>query len=79
MMLDAKQLETPDVLCEAEVFRCIKCNEPFAPKKMVSRMTEKLKEHWMYANERQLRRLKMCRVCRTRDALASEDMRLWNR
>ena len=54
MMLDAKQLETPDVLCEAEVFRCIKCDAPFAPKKMVNRMTEKLKEHWMYANERQL-------------------------
>lgn len=79
MLCDPKTLETRVVLCEAETFRCIKCNAPFAPRAMVNRMTEKLKGHWMYANERQLRRLKMCRVCRTRDALGSEDMRLWNR
>ncbi len=79
MMCGAEQVETPVVLCEAEVSRCLKCNAPFATRQMVNRMTEKLKSHWMYANERQLQRLKMCRVCRTRDALASEDMRLWNR
>jgi len=79
MMCDAERVETPVVLCEAEVSRCLKCNAPFATRQMVNRMTEKLKSHWMYANERQLQRLKMCRVCRTRDALASEDMRLWNR
>ena len=32
MMCDAEQVGTPVVLCEAEVFRCIKCNAPFAPK-----------------------------------------------
>ncbi|MGZ6240758.1 MAG: ATP-binding protein, partial [Syntrophales bacterium] len=79
MMCDAEQIETQVVLCETEVSRCLKCNAPFASRQMVNRMTEKLKSHWMYANERQLQRLKMCRVCRTRDALASEDMRLWNR
>jgi ferredoxin len=79
MLCDVETMETPVVLCEAEVFRCVKCNTPFAPKKMVNRMTEKLKGHWMYADDRQLRRLKMCRVCRTRDALSSEDVRLWNR
>jgi Pyruvate/2-oxoacid:ferredoxin oxidoreductase delta subunit len=79
MMCDAEQAETPVVLCEAEVSRCIKCDAPFAARQMVNRMTEKLRGHWMYGNERQLLRLKMCRVCRTRDALSSEDMRLWNR
>jgi formate hydrogenlyase subunit 6/NADH:ubiquinone oxidoreductase subunit I len=79
MMCDAEQIETPVVLCETEMSRCVKCNAPFAPKAMVNRMTEKLKSHWMYANERQLQRLKMCRVCRTRDALMSEDMKSWNR
>ena len=79
MLYDPKTLETRVVLCEAETFRCIKCEAPFAPQAMVNRMAEKLKGHWMYANERQLRRLKMCRVCRTRDALASEDIGLWNR
>ena len=79
MLCDPKLVEKAVVLCEAETFRCIKCNAPFAPQAMINRMTERLKNHWMYANERQLQRLKMCRVCRTRDALASEDMRLWNR
>ncbi|MGA3208986.1 MAG: 4Fe-4S binding protein [Syntrophales bacterium] len=79
MMCDPKTVETQVVLCEAETFRCIECNAPFAPQAMVNRMTEKLRDHWMYANERQLRRLQMCRVCRTRDALTSEDMKLWNR
>jgi hypothetical protein len=67
------------VLHEADAFRCIKCDSPFAPRAMVNRMQERLKDHWMYANERQLRRLQMCRVCRTRDALMSEDMKSWNR
>lgn len=79
MMCDPEALGAPAVLHEADVFRCIKCNAPFASQAMVGHMTEKLKGHWMYANERQLRRLQMCRVCRTRDALVSEDIRLWNR
>jgi ferredoxin len=79
MLCDPEALEARLVLHEADVFRCIKCNSPFAPKAMVNRMQERLKGHWMYANERQLCRLQMCRVCRTRDALMSEDMKLWNR
>jgi hypothetical protein len=46
---------------------------------MIDRMQAKLVGHWMYANERQLRRLRMCGACRTADALASEDMKTWNR
>jgi ferredoxin len=79
MLCDAEALEARVVLHEADAFRCIKCDSPFAPKVMVNRMQERLKGHWMYANERQLRRLQMCRVCRTRDALMSEDMKSWNR
>jgi Pyruvate/2-oxoacid:ferredoxin oxidoreductase delta subunit len=79
MLCDPEALEARVVLHEADAFRCIKCDSPFAPKAMVNRMQERLKGHWMYANERQLRRLQMCRVCRTRDALMSEDMKSWNR
>jgi NAD-dependent dihydropyrimidine dehydrogenase PreA subunit len=79
MLCDPEALEARVVLHESDAFRCIKCDSPFAPKAMVNRMQERLKGHWMYANERQLRRLQMCRVCRTRDALMSEDMKLWNR
>ncbi|MGO9139125.1 MAG: 4Fe-4S binding protein [Syntrophales bacterium] len=79
MLCDPEALEARLVMHEADVFRCIKCDSPFAPKVMVNRMQERLNGHWMYATKRQLRRLQMCRVCRTRDALMSEDMKSWNR
>ena len=79
LLCDPEALEAPEVLHEAEPFRCIECGCPFASPAMVNRMQEKLKGHWMYANERQLRRLQMCRTCRTRDALMSQDMKSWNR
>jgi len=72
-------VDTPVVLQEAEPFRCIVCGEPFATQAMINRMQNKLAGHWMYAAERQLRRLQMCRTCRTRDALTSRDVNAWNR
>jgi hypothetical protein len=38
---------------------------------MISRMEEKLNGHWMFGGKRQRRRLRMCRTCRTRDALTA--------
>lgn len=78
LFCDHEAIETPVILEEAEPFRCIKCGLPFATPAMIDRMEEKLQGHWMYADERQLRRLRMCGTCRARDALMSEDMRLWN-
>jgi hypothetical protein len=63
------------VLREAEPFRCIECGEPFASQAMISRMQEKLTGHWMYSSDRQMSRLRMCRACRTRDALMAKDFR----
>lgn len=65
-------------LMEAEPFQCLVCGSPFATRTMVGRMQEKLRNHWMYDKETQLRRLGMCRTCRTRDALMSKDMTAWN-
>jgi Pyruvate/2-oxoacid:ferredoxin oxidoreductase delta subunit len=79
ILCDLNAVEAREVLCEAEAFRCIECGVPFASQAMINRMQQKLMGHWMYAGERQLRRLQMCRTCRTRDALTSEDMQLWNR
>jgi Pyruvate/2-oxoacid:ferredoxin oxidoreductase delta subunit len=79
LLCDPDAVEVPTVLREAEPFRCIKCGVPFAAPVMITRMEEKLKGHWMYADERQLRRLRMCSTCRRRDALTSEDMKSWNR
>jgi ferredoxin len=79
LFCDLGAIEAPVVLHEAEPFRCVACGAPFASPAMITRMENKLKGHWMYANERQLRRLRMCRTCRTLDALTSKDVTLWNR
>ncbi|MGV8057251.1 MAG: 4Fe-4S binding protein [Smithellaceae bacterium] len=71
-------IEKPAVLREVEPFRCVECGAPFATQVMIDRLREKLKGHWMYANERQMRRLSMCSTCRTRDALTTEE-RSWTR
>jgi ferredoxin len=79
ILCDPAAVDVPAVLREAEPFRCVVCGAPFATQVMVDRMQDKLAGHWMYAGERQLRRLRMCRICRTRDALESKDVNAWNR
>ena len=79
MLCDPRAAEMPAVLHEVEPFRCVECGVPFATRAMIDRMKDKLMGHWMYADERQLRRLQMCGTCRTRDALGSQDMKSWRR
>jgi ferredoxin len=79
ILCDHAAVDAPAVLREAEPFRCVVCGVPFATQAMIDRMQDKLAGHWMYAAERQLRRLRMCRTCRTRDALTSQDVNAWNR
>ncbi len=69
---------TPTVIRESEPFRCVECGVPFAPPAMIDRMKQKLAGHRMYAGERQLRRLGMCRACRARDILTSREEGSWN-
>ena len=78
ILCDPRAVETPAVLHEVEPFRCVECGVPFATQAMIGRMKEKLVGHWMYADDRQLRRLQMCGTCRTRDALSSKDMKEWS-
>lgn len=78
MLYDLKAADTPVVLREAEPFRCIECGAPFASQNMINRIRDKLAGHWMYSDDRQLRRLQMCGTCRARDALTSQDMKSWN-
>jgi len=61
------------ILREVEPFKCIECQEPFASAAMIDRLQERLDGHWMYRTNRQVRRLQMCRTCRTRDALMAGD------
>jgi len=78
LLCDRERVETPALLREVEAARCIECGAPFASQAMVSRIRTNLAGHWMYASEKQLRRLQMCHICRTRDALMSEDIKTWN-
>lgn len=77
LLLDQGAVEGQTVLRETIPFCCIECGTPFATSAMIDRIREKLTGHWMYINERQLRRLQMCRTCRTRDALVSQEMGSW--
>lgn len=79
ILCDPAAVDAPAILREAEPFRCVVCGVPFATQAMIDRMQEKLTGHWMYAGERQMRRLRMCGTCRTRDALTSQDANVWNR
>jgi ferredoxin len=55
------------LLHEQEPFHCICCGEPFATRKMVDRLTEKLAGHWMFQDGAAKRRLQMCTRCRLQD------------
>ena len=78
-LCQADQAHAVRVLHEAEPFSCLECGVPFAPAAMVARMQEKLRNHWMYSNDRQIRRLSLCRTCRTRDALLFEEGSPWKK
>ncbi len=78
LLCEPERVDSPVVLHEVPAARCIECGTPFASQAMVSRIRTNLAGHWMYASEKQLRRLQMCSICRTRDALMSEDIKTWN-
>ena len=54
-------------------FACIACGKPFAPGSVIRKMQEKLKDHYMFANERALDRLKMCDDCRVADIVSDPE------
>lgn len=64
-LFDRQQARKPRLLHEEAVFHCISCHKPFATKKMIDTMTEKLKDHAMFQGEA-LNRLKMCEDCRVK-------------
>ncbi|MDC9724994.1 MAG: 4Fe-4S binding protein [Gammaproteobacteria bacterium] len=64
-LFDREQARKVTLLHEEAVFNCISCDKPFATKKMIDTMTEKLKGHAMFQGEA-LERLKMCEDCRVK-------------
>jgi ferredoxin len=69
LLCNIEAADTKVLLRKVESFKCIVCGEPFASQAMIGRMQEKLRGHWMYQSNRQVKRLQMCRTCRIRDAL----------
>lgn len=64
---DSQFTAAPRALKEEAPFCCIKCAKPFATRAMIARMTDKLKDHRMFAAPEALRRLRMCEDCRVKD------------
>lgn len=64
---DAEMRRSTRTLNEDQPFCCVVCGKPFATHRMLSKMQEKLKGHWMFQKPDALRRLQMCEDCRVRD------------
>ena len=62
--ISARQIKT---LHEEEPFHCVVCHTPFTTRAMIETMSAKLSDHWMFKENKALRRLKMCGDCRVRD------------
>lgn len=70
---DMNVINRPLPLKEESPFHCIVCGKPFATQAMITRMTDKLKGHWMFDDAGSLNRLRMCGDCRVVDMLEEEN------
>ena len=66
------EAKAPRVINEAAVHACIRCGKPMGTQKMMLAMTERLRNHPMFAGEDRLRRLQMCADCRVIDLMSDE-------
>jgi ferredoxin len=61
------------VLNEEEPFACVECGALFGSKSAIDRITEKLKDHAMFADPEKLRMIQMCDDCRVTAQFHSTD------
>lgn len=61
-----------ETLHEEAPFHCVRCHKAFATQRMIDTMTEKLAGHWMFGDEKAIRRLKMCEDCRVKDMFEAD-------
>ena len=62
--VEARKLVT---LHDEQPFHCARCHTAFTTQAMIDTMISKLAGHWMFQDEKALRRLKLCGDCRVRD------------
>lgn len=72
-LFDSQKRNTRRVLCAEEPFLCISCGKPFATRRVIAKITGKMKGHPMFQGEA-LERLKMCEDCRVKAMAAAEDL-----
>ena len=74
-LYDAGARRAARALNQEEPFYCVVCGKPFATRKLMDRMTQKLQGHWMYQDPGALRRVQMCGDCRVREVFRAETRR----
>ena len=72
-LADPEKRRQPAVLHEEAPFCCVSCGKPFAPRRAIDNILEKLSGHAMFQTERARRRLKMCEDCRVADAVQDSE------
>ncbi len=66
-LFDTERRRTRRLLYEEAPFHCISCGKPFATRRVIENIQNKLEGHWMFDNDRAIRRLQMCEDCRIND------------
>jgi ferredoxin len=67
LLVDSGLRRQARLLNEDKPLLCLECSKPFATERIVGRIEEKLKSHWMFQDEKSQRRLRLCEECRVRD------------
>ena len=70
---DPQQRRQGRVLYEDPPFCCVACGKPFATRRVIDNILEKLDGHAMFRSDRAKRRLQMCEDCRVVDAVQDTD------
>jgi len=66
-LFDAQARRESRVLNQDKPFHCVSCGKAFASTRVIERMRDKLKDHWMFQKPEAVRRMEMCEDCRVRD------------
>ena len=67
LLTDSAARKWTRVVNEDKAVNCLQCGKPFASARIVGRIEEKLKAHWMFQSPAERRRLRLCEECRVRD------------
>jgi ferredoxin len=73
LLADPAQRRLAATLHEEPPFCCVQCGKPFATRRVVDNILEKLAGHAMFQTDRARRRLQMCEDCRVVDAVQDSE------